>query len=353
MKILFLDGMNTEIVSIATYLYDAAKSHNVECEYVNLKNIRVRFGYRIIAFFKRYAYRRKQKGKSYYIAPKLSLHTLKKILQDAQPTVIVAVGSLHYYLSKKDSDSLRKQLGFKWAFYDTDGFFFLSDRSRINFYLKEELSRFDIIFTFSNSFADFLKRAHFNSVKFLPYGSHRFEVLKTKASSRQDLLFVGGAEFRRLFYLEKLADLNIKVYGGSWRKYISYMSQELREKIIFRDIKLDELSEEIFSSKIVLNIVNAESKAIDAGANLRAFEAMAHGVMLLTDYCEEVDEIFSIGEHLDVFNNAHELRKKVEFYLSHNDKRESIARSGYDIVTAQYTWNSVFGRMHKVLRESI
>nr|WP_275983114.1 glycosyltransferase [Propionivibrio soli] len=94
------------------------------------------------------------------------------------------------------------------------------------------------------------------------------------------------------------------------------------------------------SSRIILNITRSDFFGAETGINLRIFEALGAGRMLLTDYCEEIEDLFEIGTDIDVFRSSRELAEKVEYYLHNDDARDRIARNGQEKFLRQHTWAS-------------
>jgi hypothetical protein len=62
--------------------------------------------------------------------------------------------------------------------------------------------------------------------------------------------------------------------------------------------------------------------------NARMFEAVGLGMMLLTEYRENLDEMFVVGKEIETFRDAEELVDKVKYYTGHPDERETVARRG-------------------------
>lgn len=100
------------------------------------------------------------------------------------------------------------------------------------------------------------------------------------------------------------------------------------------------LHELLCDSKIVLNIIRSHFYGAETGVNLRIFEALAAGCFLLTDYCEEITELFAVGEEIEVFRNARELVDKVNFYLANPEKITEIAKHGHEKFLKSHTWDA-------------
>ncbi|MEI7729521.1 MAG: glycosyltransferase [Verrucomicrobiota bacterium] len=86
-------------------------------------------------------------------------------------------------------------------------------------------------------------------------------------------------------------------------------------------------------SKIVVNIPNLSS------FNMRNFEAMAAGALLLTEPVGHgMSELFQEDRHYAVYSSPEELVSKIDYFLAHDQERETIARSGQAEVVARHSY---------------
>lgn len=79
------------------------------------------------------------------------------------------------------------------------------------------------------------------------------------------------------------------------------------------------------ASKINLNPC---LRAIQTGINLRALDIMACGGFLLSNYQEELAELFVSEEEMVLYESLEDAIAKIQFYLKHEDIREKIALAG-------------------------
>lgn len=89
------------------------------------------------------------------------------------------------------------------------------------------------------------------------------------------------------------------------------------------------------NSKINLNIT---LRSIYTGIPLRAFDIMGCGGFLLTNYQEDFLEHFEPDEDVVFYSSYEELLDKVEYYLTHDEERERIARNAGQKVAAEHTF---------------
>lgn len=82
--------------------------------------------------------------------------------------------------------------------------------------------------------------------------------------------------------------------------------------------------------------------------NMRVFEAMASGSMLLTDEApgSGLTELFEDGRHLVIYRTPEELLELAEYYLSHPEEAEAIGREGEKKVLQEHTY---LHRVKKIL----
>lgn len=97
-------------------------------------------------------------------------------------------------------------------------------------------------------------------------------------------------------------------------------------------------------SKINLNI---SLRSIYTGIPLRAFDIMGSGGFLITSFQSDFLEYFEPDVDFVYYESPEDLVDKCRFYLTHDDAREKIARSGHDKVKAHHTYTA---RLEEILR---
>lgn len=105
----------------------------------------------------------------------------------------------------------------------------------------------------------------------------------------------------------------------------------------------DEMSKVFYASRINLNIT---LPSIETGVPQRVYDIMASGGFCMTNYQEEVDELFSIGKNIETFRSIDELLEKTEYYLTHENERLRIAINGYTLIKEKHTLQH---RIHDML----
>lgn len=105
---------------------------------------------------------------------------------------------------------------------------------------------------------------------------------------------------------------------------------------------LEDLPNAYRLSKINMNLT---MRGITSGVPLRVFDIMGVGGFMLTNFQPEIDELFSIGKDIEVYQNFDELEEKVEYYLRNDDIRQKIAKAGAKTISEQYSVERQMGRM--------
>ncbi len=95
--------------------------------------------------------------------------------------------------------------------------------------------------------------------------------------------------------------------------------------------------------------LNISLKIIKEGIPLRVFDILGAGGFLITNYQKEIDELFTIGKDLVVYENMQDLKEKVGYYLEHEEERREIAKNGHDKVAKLYSIESQIDKILKTL----
>ena len=171
------------------------------------------------------------------------------------------------------------------------------------------------------------------------------KVFETPPAYRKeyDIGFVGSYEptvwKMREPFLASVKDLGLNIWGPPvWQNTLlkdNYRGRASGQKML-----------DIYAkSKIVIDIPwdNFYAESI----SVRPFEVMSVGTCLLFyNIRKDMDRVFKDGVEYVSFTNKEELRTKVEFYLTHDQEREDIARNGFNAITGKHTYLT---RMQQVL----
>lgn len=85
-------------------------------------------------------------------------------------------------------------------------------------------------------------------------------------------------------------------------------------------------------ARIVVNM------CLNQDVNMRVFEALASGALLITDHADGLDELFEPGQDLIIYRDEDEAMDQIAHYLSDSEAREKIARQGQEKVLREHTY---------------
>lgn len=72
--------------------------------------------------------------------------------------------------------------------------------------------------------------------------------------------------------------------------------------------------------------------------NMTLYEATGCGTLLITDYKENLPELFVPDQEVVTYRSAEEAINKIKYYLTHEDERSKIARAGQIKTLSEYTY---------------
>lgn len=166
---------------------------------------------------------------------------------------------------------------------------------------------------------------YFNApVKFFPFGvaTNFYNSLKPLSDRKYDIAFVGGTNKR--LYKNRIRSLEtIK------RKFNKKYKLSLDESLY-----LDEMANLYKNSKIVFNQSADTLKTI----NMRLFEGMGSGALILTDLVPDQSRLFIDGKHYVIYRNKRDMINKINYYLAHLKKAQSIATNGRKYAIKRYSY---------------
>jgi len=333
-KILILDSISG--VSLAKELTEAISTLNNSCTYIDLAKFKKK------QFYKPWQACNKIIQKSifsreFYYTPKVPFNSLSKEIERLKPDIIFVIGFLYRFFDLKHMLSLKQELGFSLYLYDTDSCNLFSRRRELLYFVNEEFPIYDKIFSFSSVMAKFTNKLNSSHANYFPFGAAPIAPSQSQ-DKPLDIFFIGSADLRRIFLLEKLTSHNVAIYGSRWSKNKSITSPALQERITEQNFWGNDLHQKLHGSKIILNITRSGFYGVETGLNLRIFETLSAGAFLLTDYCDELADLFKIGHHIESFTSSEEMLDKVNYYLKHEDKRKKIAQNGYRLYKEKFTW---------------
>lgn len=103
----------------------------------------------------------------------------------------------------------------------------------------------------------------------------------------------------------------------------------------------------LYNSKIVLNTHGDNS--LKTAANMRMTEATGVGSLLLTDWKENLNELFVIDEEVVTYKSAGEAADKIKMLLNNESLRKKIAENGQKRTLRDYSYKNSMMEFSKFL----
>lgn len=334
-KLLILDGISG--VPLGKEMHQAFRDIGIHTIYADFKEFKQKRFYKLRSAYRKVLNKR-ENADSFYHFPKIDERHLEAYIQDKSPTKILVIGFAYKYLNPGFLEKIKHQYNISIYLYDTDSCNLYAKRREFVFFIENELPVYDEIFSFSKVTTHFFNHTRKLKATFFPFGAVKLNATANLHPAK-DVLFVGSCDLRRIFLLESIKE-KVSIYGDRWKRNTSLISKELMDNVADNSVWGESLYQLLYDSKIVLNITRSQFYGAETGVNLRIFEALSAGCFLLTDYCEEIAELFIVGEEIEVFRSAKELKEKVDFYLAHPEQRASIARRGHERFLKEYTWHA-------------
>ena len=201
--------------------------------------------------------------------------------------------------------------------------------SHINFELHFKLAKnFDVVFTAHKPAVEMYKEKGLENVFWIPPACDPEIHGKKTVEKLYDIGFVGT--------------LNAKLNAER-----VYLFNELKQRFhtYYERCFLERMAEVFSQSKIVFN------KSVLNGLNMRVFEVLASGSMLLTDEAKEsgLTELFQDRKHMVIYRNENELYRFAYHYLKNEEERGKIAKEGMEKVLKEHTYGNRAKEMIRII----
>lgn len=192
---------------------------------------------------------------------------------------------------------------------------------------------FDHVFLSARHLVPELAKVH-PSVHWLPYGCAPELYGGAPRERSYDVAHVGGATDP--FRLEAFAVVERAAHERGWK------TNDFRRYYL-----LPEMIDVYRSARIVFN------RRAPSGINMRVWEAMAAGALLVTerDGGRGLDTLFEEGKHYVCFESLRDLPDVLQHWLDHPAERERIARAAQAEVLARQTYAHRVQDVVRIARE--
>jgi len=138
----------------------------------------------------------------------------------------------------------------------------------------------------------------------------------------RDIVFCGNLAMGRLQRLELLVR-HLGPHKAEWRQGLSHA----------------DMADFLRSGKIGWNQIGKGPQIDGVSCNLRTWEVLGCGIMLLVSKSRHLTDILEHQKHCVFWENNRDLLDKASYYLRNDSKRERIARQGYEEAIRKHTWD--------------
>lgn len=205
---------------------------------------------------------------------------------------------------------------------------------------------YNYIFCQGTEAVDLLTDSGIKGARWLPVGcSLQFhQNNKVTADKKKkfafDVVFVGSYYPVRKELFEELTQFNIGIWGPGWENIEGPL--RLRNAIKGAMLRSAEWLQVYNSSRIVLAPHYQDPNGIITvnQASPRMFEALACGAFVIADRQKDVLALFRDKEHLVYYKDRRDIKEKIQYYLTHPNKRKRIALNGNRYVIENHTFTN-------------
>lgn len=87
--------------------------------------------------------------------------------------------------------------------------------------------------------------------------------------------------------------------------------------------------------------------------NYRTFETLGVKTLLLTNYTENLENLFKIGEHLVIYDSQQDLLDKIKYYINNESEKNKIQEFGYKHVIENHTYDVRAKQIIDIINQNI
>jgi spore maturation protein CgeB len=206
-------------------------------------------------------------------------------------------------------------------------------------------SKMNWYFSYSQHAIKIVNQFSFSKTSYLPHAvDHRQFYVSPKQPKSIDLCFVGKHSVHREKYILAALELtkHVHIYGSRW------LVPALSKPALLRSIKGTECFGEKLnalynSSKIVLSIIAKPqgSNNLQSGINMRPYETLASGSLLLSDKYEELNSELLDKKNIVLFDTVEQFKATLAELLKNDSLIESISSSGNQFIQGRFSYDQM------------
>lgn len=193
------------------------------------------------------------------------------------------------------------------------------------------LNKIQYFFTVDKLMADWLNKNTSTKGHYVPAGVLHEECYSLDLPKRYDVVFVGSKGYHREWsYRPKLIEWLRMTYGD---RFYHFGGDGLG---VVRGHDLNKLYSQ---SKVVIGDTLCPNFTYPHYFSDRAFESPGRNAFMIFPYIEGIRDCFTENELVTYkYNDFVELKTKIDYYLTHEDERETIRKAGHERVKKEHTY---------------
>ena len=214
-----------------------------------------------------------------------------------------------------------------------------------------DISKYDIILSSLPNQIEYFEGLGLKS-EYLKLGFEpRILDLIKKDKKKYDLTFIGGfgKHFQKsnelIKKLIKTFDFNLWGYSDQCE------SNQIITKNLNGVLYGKEMYQVLARSKIIFN--RHADFAGNYANNMRLYQGTGIGSLLITDSKDNLSNIFKVGEEVVDYSSVDECVEKIDYYLNHEEERESIAKNGQKRCIDEHSWYNRMEELNQIVKKII
>ncbi len=282
-----------------------------------------------------------KKGKFWFTKHRLTHsnylnHKLVEVYQGLKPDYVLFIHGIHYAPQTLDQMSCPK-IG--W----------LVDPVTNPERLLQFASKLDWYFSYSQQAIETLNREGYQKTKYLGHAvDHQAFCYGATTPKTIDLAFVGKHSVHREQFILAALEITkkISVYGSRW------IAPAFSKPALFFAIKGsacygEKLNTLLNNSRMVLSVIAKPQNrhAAESGINMRPYEVLASGSLLISDHYEELHPELVHEHNIVLFHSIEEFKTLLRKLLQNSAKIDGIASSGRTFIRGRFSYESMAATM--------
>ncbi|MBF0449811.1 MAG: glycosyltransferase [Candidatus Magnetomorum sp.] len=218
---------------------------------------------------------------------------------------------------------------------------------------QTDICGFDIIFS---SFPHYVERFRQKGVSsyYIPlaFDPRVLDKIGKKLHRKYPVTFIGGISSNHQKGIDILEQICQRTRIDLWGYGINTIKNDLCIKKCHHGEAWGlEMFTLMAQSKIAINrhIDVAENYA----NNMRLYEATGCGALLITDYKDNLNDLFEIGKEVIAYRSPEECVDLIDYYLNHPQEAERIARAGQEKTLRDHTYVNRMAQISEILKRHL